>query len=56
MLKNILLVGLGGAVGSALRYLISFFIKKQLLLDYHTYATVIVNFIGSLIIGYGSQV
>jgi CrcB protein len=57
MLKNILLVGLGGAVGSILRYLIGFFIKKQFPIDYQTFATFIVNFFGSIIIGYGmSQV
>lgn len=53
MLKNILLVGLGGAVGSILRYLIGFFIKIQFPIDYQAFATFIVNFFGSIIIGYG---
>jgi len=53
MFKNILLVGLGGAIGSILRYVISFMIKKQLIIDYQPIATMIINFLGSFIIGYG---
>ena len=45
--KNILLVGLGGMLGSVLRYLISHFIKHESL----PYATFIVNIVGSIVIG-----
>lgn len=47
LLKNIILVGLGGMIGSALRYLAVHFIKHESF----PYATFTVNIIGSLIIG-----
>lgn len=47
LLKNLLLVGFGGMIGSALRYLAVHFIKHESL----PYATFTVNIIGSLLIG-----
>lgn len=47
MLKNILLVGLGGAAGSMLRYLFSVWFKHSSF----PVATFLVNVIGSFIIG-----
>ncbi|MDR1056389.1 MAG: fluoride efflux transporter CrcB [Prevotellaceae bacterium] len=50
-MKQILLVGLGGGVGSILRYLTSFFIFKK----YSTafpWGTFVVNILGCLIIGF----
>ncbi|GHT18464.1 putative fluoride ion transporter CrcB [Bacteroidia bacterium] len=50
MLKNILFVGIGGAAGSILRYLVSFFVNK-----WHTgtfpFATFAVNIVGCFVIG-----
>ena len=46
-LKNILLVGLGGMIGSVMRYLVSYFIRNESF----PYATFIVNIAGSLLIG-----
>ena len=45
--KNLLLVGVGGMVGSVLRYLFSLFIKQESF----PYATLIVNKFGSIIVG-----
>lgn len=47
MLKNLLLVGMGGAIGSALRYLFSQMIKPTSF----PLATFTVNMIGSFLIG-----
>lgn len=47
MLKSFLLVGLGGMIGSMLRYLFAVLIKPQSF----PYATLSVNVIGSLLIG-----
>ncbi|MES2005736.1 MAG: fluoride efflux transporter CrcB [Bacteroidota bacterium] len=47
LLKNIILVGLGGMIGSVLRYLTSYFIRHESF----PYATFIVNIAGSLLIG-----
>lgn len=47
MLKNFLLVGLGGMTGSVLRYAFSLLIKHNTF----PYATLAVNIIGSLMIG-----
>ena len=47
MIKNLLLVGLGGAVGSMLRYAIGLLINSK----HFPYATLAVNIIGSFIIG-----
>jgi fluoride exporter len=47
MFKHFLLVGLGGAIGSVLRYTSSSLIKSS----NFPYATIVVNILGSLIIG-----
>ena len=47
MLKNLLLVGLGGAAGSMLRSLFSIWFKH----NYFPLATLLVNIIGSFVIG-----
>jgi CrcB protein len=47
MIKNIILVGLGGMIGSVLRYLAGHFIRH----DSFPYATFTVNIVGSLLIG-----
>lgn len=47
LLKNIILVGLGGMIGSALRYLASHFIRHESF----PYATFAVNILGSVLIG-----
>jgi CrcB protein len=47
MLKNLLLVGLGGAAGSILRSLAAIWIKN----NHFPLATLLVNIIGSFIIG-----
>ena len=47
MLKNFILVGLGGGLGSALRYGTGLIIGSK----YFPYATLAVNIIGSFIIG-----
>lgn len=47
MLKNLLLVGLGGSIGSMVRYATSFLIKSKSF----PYATLSVNIIGCFIIG-----
>lgn len=47
MMKNIILVGLGGMIGSVLRYLASLFIKNP----HFPYATLTVNLVGSMFIG-----
>ncbi|MES2332781.1 MAG: fluoride efflux transporter CrcB [Bacteroidota bacterium] len=47
MLKNIILVGLGGMIGSMLRYLVSYFIRHESF----PYATFTVNITGSFLIG-----
>lgn len=50
MLKTLLLVGCGGFIGSALRYLVSHAIEANALSSF-PYGTFTVNVIGSLIIG-----
>lgn len=50
MLRNILLVGLGGFFGSVLRYLVYLFVDKNIQLAWPI-ATFSVNIIGSLILG-----
>jgi CrcB protein len=47
LLKNIILVGFGGMIGSVMRYIVSYFIKH----DSFPFATLIVNIAGSLLIG-----
>lgn len=50
MLKNILLVGLGGFLGSTLRYLVYLFVDKRFIGSFPL-ATFSVNIIGSFILG-----
>ena len=50
MLKTILLVGLGGALGSILRYLINL-LAKQVITNNLPIATFTINIIGCLLIG-----
>ena len=47
MIKNILLVGVGGGLGSMLRYICYLALKNQSF----PYATLLVNIVGSFIIG-----
>ena len=47
MLKNLLLVGFGGAIGSMLRYAATLLLNSK----YFPYATLAVNIIGCFIIG-----
>ncbi|MEO7306423.1 MAG: fluoride efflux transporter CrcB [Ferruginibacter sp.] len=47
MIKNLLLVGLGGGLGSTLRYTTGLLINSK----YFPYATLAINIIGSFIIG-----
>jgi CrcB protein len=47
MIKSLLLVGLGGAIGSILRYAASLVINSK----YFPYTTLVVNITGSFIIG-----
>lgn len=47
MIKNLLLVGLGGSIGSMARYAVSLIIKTKLF----PYATLSINIMGSFIIG-----
>ncbi len=50
MIKSILLVGTGGFLGSALRYLISYQLESKILSSF-PYGTFAVNLIGSFILG-----
>jgi CrcB protein len=49
MVKNLILVGLGGGIGSIFRYLTSLLIIKNQIFPF---ATLIVNIIGCLLIGF----
>lgn len=51
MIKNILLVGIGGFAGSVLRYLVSVFMLPMVAATGFPVATLAVNITGSLIIG-----
>ena len=51
MLLNLLCVGLGGFVGAILRALTGIFVSKIVLLSAFPYATLIVNILGSFLIG-----
>jgi fluoride exporter len=52
MLKNILLVGAGGALGSIARYLCVACVNRSALLASFPWGTLVVNVIGCLIIGF----
>jgi CrcB protein len=47
MVRNLLLVGLGGSIGSMMRYAVSLLLKTKMF----PYATLSVNIIGSFIMG-----
>lgn len=51
MLKQILLVGLGGGIGSIFRYLVSIWSLRRFAMDFPL-ATFIVNITGCLLIGF----
>lgn len=51
-MTNILLVGVGGFIGSVLRYLTGGLIYKFIDTPYVPYGTLAVNFIGCLLIGF----
>lgn len=51
MLKQILLVGIGGGTGSILRYLASYWISKNIPTSYFPLATFAVNISGCLLMG-----
>ena len=48
MIKNLILVFIGGGLGSSLRFLISRYLNAGYLMPY---GTVLVNILGSLILG-----
>jgi CrcB protein len=50
MLRTILIVGAGGFIGSVMRYLVQFFVEKQLSTTF-PWGTFIANITGSFIIG-----
>jgi CrcB protein len=50
MLKELIIVGLGGGIGSILRYLSSLLVNRHYSADY-PWATFIVNIVGCLLIG-----
>ena len=50
MIKTILLVGIGGAIGSILRYLSSWFATKYFQSSF-PFSTLLINILGSLLVG-----
>jgi CrcB protein len=50
MLKNILIVGAGGFIGSVMRYLVQIFVEKGLVSTF-PWGTFVANVLGSFIIG-----
>lgn len=50
MIKQLLLIGLGGGIGSIFRYLVSIWAVKRLVADF-PFATFLVNITGCLLIG-----
>lgn len=55
-MDNVLWVGIGGAVGSVLRYVLSGHVQKQIQVGGLLYGTLAVNVIGCLLMGFLSQV
>jgi CrcB protein len=51
MLKSIALIGLGGAIGSILRFLLTTFVEGRILPNSFPYGTLIVNVTGCFAIG-----
>lgn len=51
MLNNIFVVGMGGFIGAALRYITSGFVQRLTIHTQFPYGTFAVNIIGSLLIG-----
>lgn len=51
MLKNLVLIFIGGGVGSIMRYLVSFFSHKFINIGGFPFGTLIVNVIGCFLIG-----
>lgn len=47
MIKNVILVGLGGGLGAIMRYLISLLVKT----GYFPLGTLLINIVGSLVLG-----
>ena len=54
-MTKILFIGIGGFMGAILRYLISGFAQQFAKNSEFPYGTLIVNVLGCLIIGFGSQ-
>lgn len=50
MLKNLIIVGVGGGIGSALRYLLQETLHKQIE-NFEPYGTFVVNILGCLLLG-----
>lgn len=51
MKTNLILIGLGGALGSVARYLTTVYVSRQFATESFPYGTLAVNIIGCLIIG-----
>jgi CrcB protein len=51
MKTTLILIGLGGAIGSMLRYLTTYFVQQRLTFMSAVLGTLIVNIVGSLLIG-----
>ena len=49
---NFLFVAIGGSIGASLRYFAYLFFKNYLLSNYLFFSTLIVNIVGSFLIGY----
>lgn len=49
-MQKVVIIGLGGFIGSTLRYFISIFVQKVFGADF-PYGTLVVNFLGSFLIG-----
>ncbi len=50
MIKSVFIVGMGGFVGAAIRFIISYYFKTNSTTDF-PWSTLLVNIIGSLLIG-----